>query len=165
MPDSGKFKDLYLNSTHTYPCQGPSPEGQGSCGNNNRCRTSVEHDPGNHTQTTVPGPFPPRSAPGNTALDGKDLTMDNTQNARGDDSMTDWEKCPAVESIPGKHSGEWLFTKTRVPVSALFGNLAEGATIEEFLDWFAGVEEWQVRAAFEHVASELDAKVKHENPA
>ena len=21
MPDSGKFKDLYLNSTHTYPCQ------------------------------------------------------------------------------------------------------------------------------------------------
>ena len=53
--------------------------------------------------------------------------MDNTQNARGDDSMIDWEKCPAVESIPGKHGGEWLFTKTRVPVSALFGNLAEGA--------------------------------------
>ena len=22
MPDSGKFKDLYLNSAHTYPCQG-----------------------------------------------------------------------------------------------------------------------------------------------
>ena len=21
MPDSGKFKDLYLNSAHTYPCQ------------------------------------------------------------------------------------------------------------------------------------------------
>ena len=25
MPDSGKFKDLYLNSAHTYPCQGGSP--------------------------------------------------------------------------------------------------------------------------------------------
>ena len=23
MPDSGKFKDLYLNSAHTYPCQDP----------------------------------------------------------------------------------------------------------------------------------------------
>ena len=23
MPDSGKFKDLYLNSAHTYPCQPP----------------------------------------------------------------------------------------------------------------------------------------------
>ena len=26
MPDSGKFKDLYLNSAHTYPCQPESPE-------------------------------------------------------------------------------------------------------------------------------------------
>ena len=25
MPDSGKFKDLYLNSAHTYPCQGAPP--------------------------------------------------------------------------------------------------------------------------------------------
>ena len=25
MPDSGKFKDLYLDSAHTYPCQGPIP--------------------------------------------------------------------------------------------------------------------------------------------
>ena len=25
MPDSGKFKDLYLNSAHTYPCQGTYP--------------------------------------------------------------------------------------------------------------------------------------------
>ena len=27
MPDSGKFKDLYLNSAHTYPCQAPVPPG------------------------------------------------------------------------------------------------------------------------------------------
>ncbi len=83
----------------------------------------------------------------------------------------DWEKCPAVESIPGKHGGEWLFTNTRVPVSALFGNLAAGATIEEFLDWFHGVEKWQVNAVLEHVVENLDAKVdylgakvKNENP-
>ena len=77
--------------------------------------------------------------------------------------MIDWEKCPAVESVPGKHGGEWLFAKTRVPVSALFGNLAEGATIEEFLDWFEGVEKWQVNAVLEHVVQDLDSKVRYEN--
>ena len=70
--------------------------------------------------------------------------------------MVDWDKCSAVESIPGKHSGDWLFTKTRVPISALFGNLAEGATVKEFLDWFQGVEEWQVKAVLEHVVQDLD---------
>ena len=78
--------------------------------------------------------------------------------------MVDWSTCPGVESIPGKHSGDWLFTKTRVPVATLFGNLAAGATVEEFLDWFEGVEEWQVRAALQHVADNSDAKVPHENP-
>ncbi len=78
--------------------------------------------------------------------------------------MTDWETCPAVESVPGRLSGAWVFTRTRVPVSALFGNLAAGASIEEFLDWFEGVEEWQVRAVLEHVVTNLDAKVKHVSP-
>ena len=29
--------------------------------------------------------------------------------------MTDWSKCPGVESIPGKVSGAWVFTGTRLP--------------------------------------------------
>ena len=62
--------------------------------------------------------------------------------------MTDWETCPAVETVPGKVSGASIFTGTRVPVSALFENLASGATVEEFLEWFPGVEEWQVRPLF-----------------
>lgn len=78
--------------------------------------------------------------------------------------MMDWSKCSAVESVPGKMNGAWVFTKTRVPVSALFGNLASGATVEEFLDWFEGVEEWQVNAVIEHVVMDLDAKVKIANP-
>ena len=45
--------------------------------------------------------------------------------------MIDWSTCPGVESIPGKQSGDWLFTKTRVPVATLFGNLATGATVED----------------------------------
>ena len=72
--------------------------------------------------------------------------------------MTDWSKCPAVESVPGRLSGAWVFTRTRVPVSALFGNLAAGATVKDFLDWVPGVEEWQVKAVLEHEVKSLDAK-------
>ena len=74
--------------------------------------------------------------------------------------MTDWGKCPAVESVPGRLSGAWVFTGTRVPVSALFENLESGATIEQFLDWFEGVEEWKVRAVLEHAAKSLKVSVQ-----
>lgn len=69
--------------------------------------------------------------------------------------MTDWESCLAVETVPGRVSGAPLFSGTRMPVSALFESLASGATVEEFLDWFPGVEEWQVRAVLEHEAQAL----------
>ncbi len=78
--------------------------------------------------------------------------------------MTNWETCPAVESVPGRLGGAWVFKGTRVPISSLFGNLADGATIKEYLDWFPGVEEWQVEAVLEHEIKNLDAKVEHENP-
>ena len=71
--------------------------------------------------------------------------------------MTNWETCPAVESVPGRLSGAWVFTGTRVPVFALLENLESGATIEQFLDWFQGVEEWKVRAVLEHAAKALRA--------
>ena len=65
----------------------------------------------------------------------------------------------AVESVPGKLGGARVFAGTRAPVSSLFGNLAAGATVAEFLDWFPCVEEWQVKAVLEHEISALDAKV------
>ena len=74
--------------------------------------------------------------------------------------MTDWAKCPAVERRPGRLSGAWTFSGTRVPVSALFENLGGGATIEQLLDWFPGVEEWQVRAVLEHEAQALKAPLR-----
>ena len=73
--------------------------------------------------------------------------------------MTDWSKCPAVESVPGKVSGAWVFKNTRLPVSALFGNLAEDATVHDFIEWFGGVDETQVRAVLEFIVQDLDAKV------
>lgn len=67
----------------------------------------------------------------------------------------DWENCPAVERNPGKISGAWAFTGTRVPLQALFENLTIGATIDEFVEWFPGVEKQQVQAVLEHEAKAL----------
>ena len=66
-----------------------------------------------------------------------------------------WESCSAVERNPRKISGAWVFTGTRVPVYALFENLASGATIDEFVEWFPGVDKRQVRAVLEHEAKGL----------
>ena len=73
--------------------------------------------------------------------------------------MIDWDKCPAVESVPGRVSGAWVFTDTRLPVSALFENLENGASIEEFMEWFHPVDEWKVRAVLQHVADSLKLPV------
>jgi uncharacterized protein (DUF433 family) len=64
--------------------------------------------------------------------------------------VLDWSQCPAVERIPGKVGGAWLFTGTRVPVKALFENVEGGATVSEFIEWFPGVTLQQVEAVLEH---------------
>ena len=69
--------------------------------------------------------------------------------------MTNWEKCSAVERDPNKLSGAWVFRGTRVPVSALFENLKDGATVEQFLEWFPGVEDWTVEAVLAHEVKSL----------
>jgi len=69
--------------------------------------------------------------------------------------MVAWNHCPAVERNPDKVSGAWLFRGTRVPVSSLFENLRDGATVEQFLDWFPGVERWQVESVLDHETRSL----------
>lgn len=69
--------------------------------------------------------------------------------------MLNWSQWPAVERIPGKVSGAWLFVGTRVPVSALFENLEGGATVDEFLEWFPGVTRAQVELVLEHAQRSL----------
>ena len=51
-------------------------------------------------------------------------------------AVLDWSQCPAVESIPGKRSGAWVFRDTRTPVSVVFDNLEVGASINEIMEWF-----------------------------
>ena len=73
--------------------------------------------------------------------------------------MIDWGKCPGIESVPGKVSGNWVFRGTRLPVYSLFENLASGATIYDFMEWFDGVDEADVKAVLEFVARDLRDRV------
>ncbi len=69
--------------------------------------------------------------------------------------MLEWSLCDAVERDPAKVSGAWTFKGTRVPVRALFENLEDGASVDQFLEWFPGVARRQVEAVLEHAASSL----------
>ena len=69
--------------------------------------------------------------------------------------MLDWSRCNAVERIPGKVSGAWLFKGTRVPVKALFENIEGGACVDDFLSWFPGVTRSQVEDVLEHAGRSL----------
>ncbi len=62
----------------------------------------------------------------------------------------DWSQCPAVESIPGKRSGAWVFRGTRTPVSIVFENLQD-MSIDELVEEF-GVTREQVQAVLQFAA-------------
>jgi uncharacterized protein (DUF433 family) len=70
--------------------------------------------------------------------------------------MLDWSKCPAVESIPDKLSGAWVFRGTRVPVSAVFENLEDGLTINEIVQMFDGLSKELIITVLEFAAQSLD---------
>ena len=65
----------------------------------------------------------------------------------------DWSQCPAVESIPGKVSGAWVFRNTRMPVATVFENL-EDLSVEEVMEQFDVTRE-QIEAVLEFVAESL----------
>jgi uncharacterized protein (DUF433 family) len=69
--------------------------------------------------------------------------------------MLVWSECPAVERTAERVSGAWVFTGTRVPVRALFENLEEGASLDDFLQWFPGVTRDQAVAVLAHAEHSL----------
>jgi uncharacterized protein (DUF433 family) len=69
----------------------------------------------------------------------------------------DWSRCPAVESVPGKRSGAWVFKDTRMPVATVFENL-EDMSVEEVMEQFDVTRE-QIEAVLEFVARSLEAPV------
>jgi len=71
-------------------------------------------------------------------------------------AILDWSQCSAVESIPGKVSGAWVFKGTRMPVALVFENIEAGATIEDIMEWFHLTRD-QIVAVLEFAARSLDA--------
>ncbi len=71
--------------------------------------------------------------------------------------MNGWQDCAAVERDPERVSGSWVFSGTRVPVASLFENLRDGASINEFLEWFPGVARWQIESVLDHETEALRA--------
>jgi uncharacterized protein (DUF433 family) len=70
----------------------------------------------------------------------------------------EWSQCPAVERIPGKVSGAWVFKGTRTPVALVFENLEDGMTIDELIEQFPVTRE-QIRAVLEFAARSLEVPV------
>ena len=68
----------------------------------------------------------------------------------------DWSQCPAVESIPGKVSGAWVFKGTRLPVATVIENL-EDLSIDEVMEQFDVTRE-QITAVLDFVAESLRAQ-------
>ena len=64
----------------------------------------------------------------------------------------DWSQCPAVESVPGKVSGAWVFKNTRMPVTTVFENLEAGLTVEEVMEEFCVTRE-QINAVLKFAAT------------
>lgn len=71
----------------------------------------------------------------------------------------DWSHCDAVESVPDKVSGAWVLRGTRMPVSAIVENIEAGASIDDIMNWFDGLDREQVRAVIEFAARSGDAVV------
>jgi len=69
----------------------------------------------------------------------------------------DWSQCPAVESIPGKVSGAWVFRNTRMPVATVFAGLEEGMSIDELIETYDGLTREQIESVLEFAARSLEA--------
>ena len=69
----------------------------------------------------------------------------------------DWSKCPAVESVPDRVGGAWVFNGTRLPVATVIENL-EDLTIDEVMGQFDVTRE-QVTAVLDFVTESLRSEV------
>ena len=66
--------------------------------------------------------------------------------------MINWSNCEVVESTKERVSGSLVFAGSRVPIAALFENLEDGITAQEFTEIFPGIKLEQVKAVLDFVA-------------
>ena len=70
----------------------------------------------------------------------------------------DYASLPVTRD-PGILGGKPVFSGTRVPIDALWNNMADGATLDEFLDWFPTVSREQAEAVMRCGCEALAASV------
>ncbi|MBV8844570.1 MAG: DUF433 domain-containing protein [Bryobacterales bacterium] len=78
-------------------------------------------------------------------------------------AMLDWSQCPAVESVPGRVSGAWVFKDTRLPVATVIENL-EDLSVDEVMEQFDVTRE-QINAVLDFVAQSLKISGPEQQPA
>jgi uncharacterized protein (DUF433 family) len=71
----------------------------------------------------------------------------------------EWSQCSAVESIPSKRSGAWVFRGTRTPVSTMFENLQDMSVDELMIEF--GVTREQVQAVLQFAAHSTETEAPH----
>lgn len=67
--------------------------------------------------------------------------------------VLDWSQCAAVESVPDRLSGAWVFKGTRLPVATVIENL-EDLSIDEVMEQY-DVTRDQIAAVLAFVADSL----------
>jgi uncharacterized protein (DUF433 family) len=77
-------------------------------------------------------------------------------------AQLDWSQCSAVESIPGKRSGAWVFKGTRTPISTVFENI-EDMSVDELTEEF-GVTREQVHSVLQFAAHSAEANSSGPRP-
>ena len=65
----------------------------------------------------------------------------------------DWSRCSAVERVPERVSGAWVFRGTRLPVATVVENL-EDLSVDEVVEQF-DISREQIAAVLEFVAQSL----------
>jgi uncharacterized protein (DUF433 family) len=86
-------------------------------------------------------------------------------NGNGGNAMPvlDWSQCPAVESVPDRLSGAWVFRDTRMPVATVFENL-EDMSIDQVMEQFDVTRE-QINSVLQFVAESLRTPmIEHRAP-
>ena len=78
-------------------------------------------------------------------------------------AVLDWSQCPAVESVPGRVSGAWVFRDTRLPVATVIENL-EDLSVEEVMEQFDVTRE-QIAAVLDFGAQSLKVSAPAEASA
>lgn len=73
--------------------------------------------------------------------------------------VVDWSSCTLVESNADRVHGACVLRGTRLLVAIVFECLANGATINEIVDWYGGITAEQIRQLIAYVAEQPQAPV------